>query len=246
MARKVCAFALVLAMYVNTAAGQETATPSQAPALVRLSPWVLHSKLTHEIMPKYPKDALDHHLQGDICIDVIVDEDGNVQNAKLADCANCTSTLADAALEAVKSWKYQPTVVGGKPVAVSSWIAFRFQFVIEPSVEILTKSESSTPSREAIRPRKLRLSSGVADANLIHKVQPEYPQEAKADHIQGDVVIQCLIGKDGSIVNSRVVSGHPLLARSALDAVRQWKYRPYSLNGEPVEVETTITIRFHM
>ena len=79
---------------------------------------------------------------------------------------------------------------------------------------------------------------------LIHQVKPTYPPLAKQARIQGAVVLQAVIGKDGTIQNLRVVSGHPMLTPAAIDAVKQWRYKPYFLNGEPVEVETQITVNF--
>jgi len=67
---------------------------------------------------------------------------------------------------------------------------------------------------------------------------------ARQARIQGTVVLQAVIGKDGSIQNLKVVSGHPMLAPAALEAVKQWRYKPYFLNGEPVEVDTTINVNF--
>jgi protein TonB len=78
----------------------------------------------------------------------------------------------------------------------------------------------------------------------VHYVKPTYPSIAIASHTQGPVTLRALISKEGNIESLQLVSGHPLLARSALDAVRQWRYRPYILNGEPVEVETQITVNF--
>src|SRR5260370_580933 len=75
---------------------------------------------------------------------------------------------------------------------------------------------------------------------------PRYPQMARIAHIQGDVLLTTIIDKQGDVKNLRAVSGHPILIQAALDAERQWKYKPYLLNGEPVEIETTITIKFHM
>lgn len=92
-------------------------------------------------------------------------------------------------------------------------------------------------------PRPIRPSS-VMEANLLHRVQPAYPPLARAARIQGSVVLQAVISKTGTIENLQVLNGHPMLVRSALDAVRQWRYRPYFLNGEPVEVETQITVNF--
>jgi periplasmic protein TonB len=93
-------------------------------------------------------------------------------------------------------------------------------------------------------PTKIRVSQGVLTGNLIHEVKPIYPQIAKAARVQGSVVIQANISKSGTIENLKVVSGHPMLVQSALDAVKQWRYRPYMLNNEAVEVETQITVNF--
>jgi len=82
------------------------------------------------------------------------------------------------------------------------------------------------------------------EGNLIHRVQPEYPQLARQARIQGTVVLRAVISREGRIENLQVLSGHPLLVPAALDAVRQWRYRPYSLNDQPVEVETQITVNF--
>jgi protein TonB len=75
-------------------------------------------------------------------------------------------------------------------------------------------------------------------------VRPSYPQTASVAGIRGMVVLHAIIAKDGTVQNLEVVTGHPLLAKAALDAVRQWRYRPYLLNGDAVEVDTTITVNF--
>ncbi|HKD79658.1 MAG TPA: TonB family protein [Candidatus Angelobacter sp.] len=105
---------------------------------------------------------------------------------------------------------------------------------------------STAPPPKVAAPQKLRVSSGVADGLKIHDVQPTYPQMARIAHIQGDVILQATISKTGAIENLHALSGHPILIQAALDAVRQWKYKPYVLNGEPVEVETTVKVQFHM
>jgi len=81
---------------------------------------------------------------------------------------------------------------------------------------------------------------------LIHRVQPKYPEEAREKGIEGTVKLHAVIARDGSIAQLELISGHPLLAKSALDAVRQWQYRPTLLNGEPVEVDTTIDVLFSL
>jgi protein TonB len=86
--------------------------------------------------------------------------------------------------------------------------------------------------------------SRMMEGNLIHRVQPDYPGLARSARIQGEVVLAAVISKDGTIENLRVLKGHPMLVKAALEAVQQWRYRPYLLNGEPVEVETQVTVNF--
>jgi len=93
-------------------------------------------------------------------------------------------------------------------------------------------------------PTRVRVSAGVQQGNLISQVKPTYPAIAKSARIQGAVVLQAEISKQGTIENLRVISGHPMLVQNALDAVKQWRYKPYLLNGEPVPVETTVTVNF--
>jgi protein TonB len=88
--------------------------------------------------------------------------------------------------------------------------------------------------------------SYMSEGDLIRKVQPSYPPLARAARIQGTVLLQALISKQGTIEHLQLISGHPMLVQAAMDAVRQWRYRPYVLNGEPVEVETQITVNFSL
>ena len=93
-------------------------------------------------------------------------------------------------------------------------------------------------------PQRVRVSSGVVSGLLLRKVQPNYPPLARQARIQGVVVLQAQISKEGSIENLQLISGHPTLAPAAIEAVKQWKYKPYLLNGEPVEVETQVQVNF--
>lgn len=86
----------------------------------------------------------------------------------------------------------------------------------------------------------------IANARLVHKVEPIYPELALISHVQGDVEFKALINTDGNIKNLQLMNGHSLLFKSAADAVAQWQYRPYFVNGEPTEVVTTITVKFHL
>jgi protein TonB len=105
---------------------------------------------------------------------------------------------------------------------------------------------SSTPVAvpKIATPQRVRVSSGVQSGLLVRKVNPTYPPLARQARIQGAVILQAQISKDGNIINLQLISGHPMLAPAAIEAVKQWKYKPYLLNGEPVEVETQVQVNF--
>lgn len=94
--------------------------------------------------------------------------------------------------------------------------------------------------------KHLRVSSGVAETLIKHKVTPKYPREAREQGIQGDVLLQGTIDTNGNLVDLKVLQGDPILVKAAVDAVKKWKYRPFILKGEPVDVDTTIKIQFHL
>jgi periplasmic protein TonB len=106
----------------------------------------------------------------------------------------------------------------------------------------LMASASSSVPRPSLA--TVRISQGVSQGLLIKRVQPKYPPAALAVRAQGAVQIEATINKEGNVTNLKVLSGDPVLAHAALDAVRQWRYKPYYLDGEPVEIQTQITINF--
>jgi protein TonB len=107
-----------------------------------------------------------------------------------------------------------------------------------------TSNLSAIPKFAPVTPQRVRISQGVTKGLLIHRQEPTYPTLARAARVQGDVILSAVIDVNGQITNLQLVSGHPMLVPAALDAVKQWRYKPYLLNGQPVEVETTITVIF--
>ena len=95
-------------------------------------------------------------------------------------------------------------------------------------------------------PNRIKVSSGVTQGLLTHQVKPEYPTTARNARIEGTVVLAAVVGKDGKVKEVHVVSGQPMLAQAAERAVRQWQYKPYMLNGQPVEIDTTIKVNFKL
>src|ERR1700751_573234 len=100
------------------------------------------------------------------------------------------------------------------------------------------------PRAESPRVRPTRMSEGVMAAMLVNRVEPQYPAIAREAHISGVVHLYAIIGKDGTVRELQIVDGNPLLARAAKAAVQNWRYQPTRLNGEPVEVETYVTVNF--
>jgi protein TonB len=107
-------------------------------------------------------------------------------------------------------------------------------------------SNAAIPKFVPVTPQRVRISQGVTRGLLIQKVEPQYPPLARAARVQGDVVLSAVIDTNGQITNLQLVSGHPMLVPAAIAAVKQWRYKPYLLNGQPVEVETTITVIFSL
>ena len=102
------------------------------------------------------------------------------------------------------------------------------------------------PKLAPVMPKRVRISQGVTSGMLLRKVEPVYPTIARQARISGQVVLRAVIDKNGNIQNLEAESGHPLLIPAAIDAVKQWHYRPYLLNGQPVEVETIVTVNFSL
>lgn len=111
-------------------------------------------------------------------------------------------------------------------------------------ISIFSGTHPLMPTEALPKPTRTFRTSRMLEGSLIRRVEPLYPPLARSARIQGAVVLFAMISTTGTIENLRVISGHPLLVAAALDAVKQWRYRPYILNGEPIEVETEITVNF--
>jgi TonB family protein len=177
----------------------------------------------------YPDEAREKQLQGQVLVKMLVSETGDVEQV---DVISGDPILAKAAVEAAKKWKFKPFIRHGKPTEVSAKWPFDFAF--------------SGNVSDAKPPQRVRVSSGVISGLLIHKVAPIYPVEARRARIQGTVVLQAEIGKDGRIADLHLISGPHELASAAIGAVQQWRYKPYLLAGEAVEVETQIQVNFQL
>ncbi len=102
------------------------------------------------------------------------------------------------------------------------------------------------PKLAAVAPQRIKVSQGVTQGLLVRQVNPQYPAMAREMRVEGDVVLEAVIGEDGTVRDLKAVSGPAMLVNPAIQAVRQWRYKPYLLNGQPVEVETQIKLRFRL
>jgi protein TonB len=167
--------------------------------------------------------------------------------------------LPAVAVAGVKNWKYRPYMVDGQPREVQSAVTISFRDGVGKRMNVggtgvagmagmvggvMGGIGSSPVVLRPAPPGTVRVSSGVVQGLAIAQPQPVYPPIAKAAHVQGVVVMHAVISKTGDIEDLQTISGPPMLTGAAMDAVKQWKYKPYLLAGQPVEVETTINVNF--
>lgn len=201
-----------------------------------------------KVKASYPFDALKQQLQGQVLVRILISETGDVEKAEVI---SGNPVLADSAVNAVKQWKFTPVLKNGKPIKVSTTQTFNFAFsenVRQQKAPPETSNTAANPSAapEGGVPKRVRVSSGVTTGLLVYRVTPVYPVEARREHIQGIVVLQAMISKEGKIEDLKLISGPRELAEAAIDAVQQWRYRPYLLMGEPVAVDTQIQVKFEL
>jgi TonB family protein len=217
--------------------------PTVAPALPPDSKFLEPTKIVKAL---YPLGAEKDELQGEVVVKFIVSETGDVEQAEVV---SGNSVLASAALDAAKKWKFKPFIKNGKPAKAATQIAFDFAFA-DKVTDIKIKAASAPPAVSGgtqgadtnnVSPGVFQ---GITAGMLIHKVAPVYPPQAERARVQGAVILAAIIGKDGTIKSLHVLSGPSTLVDAAIGAVQQWRYRPYLLLGEPVEVDTKITVNF--
>jgi len=254
----------------DTAQDEQSAQPlGQA----RVSQYEAQKLLTRRVLPHYPQEAREKHVQGDVVLKLTISPEGNVRDVSLV---SGDPLLAPAAIGAVKLWKYRPFMSNGQAIGIETQAVVNFKLetpedpgqVSSPDVlpaagsgiageapsnipggltggevSAIIGSQPATVPKVAM-PQRVRVSQGVSAGLLVRKVNPEYPEEARRGRVQGMVLLHVLISKEGDIAKVEVVSGDPLLAPEAIRVVKQWKYKPYLLNGNPVEVDTQILINF--
>jgi bla regulator protein blaR1 len=242
-ARQILTVAALSSLYIAAAGAQQPEQPRVPQIIVSQS--VADKSLLTKVEPDYPDSVKSKELAGQIVIAFTISKDGDVANAGVVfkDVAGRESVNIDdpelrlAAVAAVKQWKYRPYLLNGEPVEAATSVVLPFDFNRSASSGTPPAARTGVFARPVIDPKR-------AEELLTHKVEATYPQMARIAHIQGDAVIYVLIDKQGHVAGTKPQKGHPILIQAALDAVKQWEYQPFQLNGEPAEVETTVLIKF--
>ncbi len=231
-------FLLIIACAGGTIA-QQAATPGDSTAL----------QVLKSATPIYPNVAEQHMRQGEVILRVKIGEDGSILEATPV---SGDPIFHDAAIAAMKKYKFAPFIRNGKPVIVIDEIPIDFIITSQvvktptpppPTPEAASDRPATTPDGKPL-PARVRISRGISEGLLIRKVIPVYPHDAKRYGIQGSVLLQATIRKDGLVGELTAVSGPKELIPPSLDAVSLWRYRPYLLQGHPVEVQTTIQVNY--
>jgi TonB family protein len=202
---------------------------------IRVSGGVMAAQLISRPDPVYPPEAKEKGIAGAVVLHAIISKTGAIESLTVV---SGPQVLQMSALDAVKQWTYKPYLLNGQPVEVDTVITVNYTF---GGAAYPVAAQDAIPAPTG---RPIRVSGGTIAGNLLSRPNPVYPAEARAKGIGGAVILHALISKAGMIENLTVISGPPELQASAIDAVKQWTYKPYLLNGEPVEVETTITVNY--
>lgn len=241
-------FAILCAVF---AAGQANLDRVSVPADV------MEKRVVKRVSPKFPPGMRPN---GSVELKVMVDASGHPASIEQT---SGDPVLGAAMVDAIKQWEYQLYLVDGKAVEVETTVNASFKTTMSYALVDSPPPQgvagdvpggaapgqtgsvaTEEPKTKVAIPVRVRVSSGVAGRLIKKKVAPLYPEEGRKQHIEGTVVLQIVIDKEGNVEHVDLISGHPLLAPAAIEAVRQWKYKPYLLNNRPMEVDTQVLVNF--
>ncbi len=174
-----------------------------------------------------------------VALELALRKSGAVRNATVV--AGPT-IFREAAIKAVKKHNYK-NQMDVWPFQRQITVEVKFPWDTGASPEIHQVLPAGVPSCIPF-PTRVRISQAVLANRLLSRVEPVYPPEAQSEHVAGVVVVRLVIDKNGGVLNADYVSGPPVLVAAAIEAIKQWKYQPYLLNGEAIEAESTVEIRF--
>ena len=238
--------ALIFLIAMPGFAQTSSSASATQPALLRVTGEV---EVKKRVDPEYPEAAQKQRTQGRAVLDFIVSENGKVEKVEAV---SGDPLLLSAFSDAAMKWVFKPYKQNGHPIAFITRIGMDFLLIeggadkkAGPLVE-LASPDMPAAGIQGLSPEVLALDPKIMQGHLVNRVAPLYPASARNNHISGSVHLRVIIGKDGRMRQITVIDGHPTLTQSAIDAVRQWRYSPYKVNGQPVAVQTIITVNFNL
>jgi TonB family protein len=223
--------------------------PDQSSSLpMQVSPDEAVEHLQATVAPEYPELGIAARIQNNELLKIVIDEQGQVIDAKVQ---SGHPAFGQPSLDAVKQWKYRPFLLNGQPVRVETKVYLLYRVFQENGIRPpLPNAPASLtlivkPGDAAGELWRIMFTPETLEGRRLNYIEPKYPEMARIAHIQGDVLLDALIDKEGHVASLRAIKGHPILVQAALDAVKEWTYTPFLLNGEPVAVQTTVEVRFH-
>jgi TonB family protein len=206
-------------------------------------------RLIKRVDPVYPGIAVSDQVDGDVVMRVTIAADGSVTNIRVT---HGLPQLIRPAVHAVSQWQYEPYRVNGVATPIDTGITVHFKFAkntLSPggAAQAEDKSAPLAVARPSLPPPPegvMRISGRVMATMVEKKVDPTYPADAVAVNAQGTVLLLATIRKTGEVGDVQVVAGPQRFRDAAMDAVKQWRYQPYVVEGEPVDVQTTIMLDF--
>jgi len=190
-------------------------------------------KLLKSVEPVYPERARQAQVEGVVILEARTDEDGNVEDARIL---RSIPLLDQAAIDAVKQWKYEPLIIEGKARKVIFTVAVRF----------MLKSGDKEKDLEKFAQGAVKAEGDIKPPRLIHSVEPAYPEDARKAGVEGVVILSIKTDATGHVQGVMVLRSIPLLNKAAIDAVKQWVYEPYIKDGKPTPIVFTVTVRFQL
>lgn len=203
---------------------------------VCISSGVIAGNLLRQVRPIYPMEAWKARVPDGIVVRALINPQGDIEDLQVI---SGPEMVREPWLKAIRQWKYKPFFVDERAVYVMTTITTHASHGSPPQED----AQSSTGKDEApvgTRENPVRVSSGVIASLLVHQVKPIFPPIPPNAHVAGTTIIRAIIDDQGKIIDLQPISGPEILRQPVMDAVRQWQYKPYLLNGKPVFVLTTI------
>jgi TonB family protein len=215
-------------------------------------------RLVKQVDPIYPMEARKNQVEGLVILEATTDEKGNVVDARIL---RSIPALDQAAMDAVKQWKYEPLVIKGKPMPVMFTVTVRFMLDeagkkgvkggVEGGVKggviggvvggVVTEKDLEEFAKGAVK-----AEGNITPPKLIKQVDPIYPEEAQKKQIEGIVILSARTDEQGNVVGVKVLRSIPELDQAAIDALKQWKYEPKIIDDKPRALIFTVTVRFQL